>query len=125
MTKQLITDKYVKLEKAERLIKDNSSSVEEREENWQTVDEIVNYKFVESVLDRLPEEHHGGFLEIYTKSPNDETVVFGFLEEKVGKDIKDDLKKELEKISSEMLDGFLSNDETTLETQSEGKPPVK
>jgi hypothetical protein len=100
---KLFYDHLITLDEVEIVIKRNASSKEEKEELWGLVDEIVTHKVLEKVLDKLPREHHEEFLELFHKCPHDEVVIFGYLKEKTGKDIEEELKQELESISSEIL----------------------
>lgn len=100
---KLFYDHLITLNEVEVIIKRHTSSKEEQEELWSLVDEIVNHKVLEKVLDKLPREHHEEFLELFHKCPHDEEVIFGYLKSKTGENIEDDLKRELENISSDIL----------------------
>lgn len=102
-------------------------NLEGKTDAWQIVDNIISAKFVKQAMDRLPEEStKREFLEIYVKSPDDETAVFGYLEKKIGIEGKNELQEKMKNISSEILDGiFKPGDETTTEIRSEGRVPVK
>jgi len=100
---KLFYDNLIVLDEVEILIKNNATSKEEKEELWGLVDEMVTHKVLEKVLDKLPREHHEEFLELFHKCPHDEVVIFGYLKEKTGKDVKKELRRELEDISSDIL----------------------
>lgn len=115
MTK-LFFDNLVAFEEIEVFIKDSASSEEEKEELWELVDEVINNKVVEKILDRLPRDNHEEFLEIFHKCPHDEVHILGYLKEKTGKDeIEKELKQELENISSDILQELIPQDEITAE----------
>ena len=115
------------VDELKRIIRENSSSVEEREDHWHIVDEIVDASFINSVLDELPNERkvHEEFLEIYTTSPNDEGVVFGYLEKTVGSEVTEKLKSKVNETCKDLLKDLFPDREIKIETQSESKPPVK
>ncbi len=102
MTK-LFYDNLLNLEELETIIKKSSKTQEEREELWGLVDEILNHKVLEKILDKLPEENHIEFLELYHKCPHDEIAVFAYLKGKSGENIIDEIKEDLKKISEEIL----------------------
>jgi len=106
MTK-LFFDNLVSFEKVEVVIKKTASSNEEKNELWSLVDEVVNHKVTEKILDKLPREHH----------PHDEVVVFEYLKGKVGKDIEKELQQELESISTDILHELRLEDEVSSETR--------
>jgi len=100
---KLFFDHLIVLDEVEVLIKNNSSSKEEKEELWSLVDEIVTHKVLEKVLDKLPRVNHEEFLELFHKCPHDEQVIFGYLNDKTGKNIEADLKHDLEFVAKDLL----------------------
>lgn len=102
MTK-LFFDHLIYFEEIETEIKKSASSKEEREELWTLVDEIINHKVIEKVMDRLPRENHEEFLEIFHKSPHDTEVIFGYLKTKAGQSIEDDIKDDLKNLGQDIL----------------------
>jgi hypothetical protein len=100
---KLFFDHLIVFDEVEIIIKKTASSKEEKEELWSLVDEYVNHKVIEKILDRLPKENHEEFLELFHKCPHDEIVIFGYLNEKTGKNIEEELKNELEIISKDLL----------------------
>lgn len=109
---KLFFDPYIKLEKVEEEIKKSGFSVEEREELFRLVDDIVNAKVLKTIMDNLPEEKHIEFLEIFHKSPHDEEVIFGYL----GEDIKKTLEEKLENFDKEIINEITPQDEVSAET---------
>ena len=112
---KLFFDHLIYLEEVEIEIKKSASSKEEREELWALVDEIVNHKVLEKVLDKIPRESHEEFLELFHKCPHDEGVIFGYLRSKTGKDVDKELKHELEDVTSDILRELRSHDEMSTE----------
>jgi len=114
---KLFFDHLLALEEVEIVIKRSSSSKEEKEEHWKLVDEIVTHKAIEKILDNLPKENHGEFLEIFHKCPHDEIYIFEYLNSKTGKDMEGVLKKELEMLGAEILKEIGLRDEISAETK--------
>jgi len=100
---KLFFDHLLEFKKLDREIRKIAKTTEEREEIWALVDEIIHHKVVGCILDKLPRDNHEEFLEIFHKAPHDEELIFGYLKTKVGPDIEETLKKEIEKISEELL----------------------
>jgi hypothetical protein len=103
---KLFFDHLVVFEEIEGKIKKTASSKEEREELWGLVDEVTTHKVLEKILDRLPRAHHEEFLELFHKCPHDEIVIFGYLRDKAGKSIEDDLKQDLKNLEADLLKLF-------------------
>ncbi len=116
MTK-LFFDNLIVFEEIEAVIKSSAGTEEEKEELWSLVDEVVNHKVMEKILDRLPRENHEEFLELFHKCPHDEVAVFGYLKGKTGKDIEKELQEELKDISSDILQELRPRDEASKETE--------
>ncbi|MGA3291808.1 MAG: hypothetical protein ABSC49_01525 [Candidatus Microgenomates bacterium] len=114
---KLFFDHLIVFDEIEVVIKKTATSKEEKEELWGLVDEIVNHKVVEKVLDRLPRENHEEFLELFHKSPHDEEIIFGYLKSKIGENVEKELQKELENVSSEILKELEPQDEVSAEMQ--------
>ena len=100
---KLFYDHLIYLEKVEVEIKRTASSKEEQEELWKLVDDIVGHKVIGKVLEKLPRVNHEEFLEIFHKCPHDEQVVFGYLKQKAGDSIEDDLKRDLKNLGEDLL----------------------
>ncbi len=105
---KLFFDHLVELKKIDSEIKKAAKTSEEREELWGLVDEIIHHKVLGCILDKLPNEHHHEFLEIYHKSPHDEEILFGYLKEKTGDDIERIIKEEIGSLSAELLEEISS-----------------
>lgn len=100
---KLFFDHLVELKEIDREIKKIAKTAGEREELWGLVDEIIHHKVMGCILDRLPREHHEEFLELYTGRPHDEKLLFDYLKEKVGADMEEVIRSEMEKLSVELL----------------------
>ena len=114
---KLFFDHLLVLTEVETFIKKTASSKEEREEEWKLVDEIINHKALEKILDRLPRAHHEEFLEIFHKCPHDEVTIFGYLNEKTGKNMEKELEREFKNISADILQELRPQDEVSVETK--------
>ncbi len=99
---KLYYDRLIAFEEVEAEIKKVAKTPEEKEELWREIDEIIHHKLMGCVLEKLPKSYHHEFLEKFEKAPKDEGL-FKFLTEKVGEDIEDFLKLEMEKLKTELL----------------------
>lgn len=100
---KLFFDHLLEFKKIDKEIKKVAKSVEERDELWGLVDEIIHHKVMGCILDKLPRPNHEEFLDMFHASPHDEELIFGYLRTKVGADIEENLKMEIDKISEELL----------------------
>ncbi len=100
---KLFFDKLVELKEIDKLIKSIAQSPEEREELWAIVDEIIHHKVMGCILDRLPRADHEEFLQIYHASPHDEVLIFDYLKTKVGIDIEEQIKEQIDSLNDEIL----------------------
>lgn len=105
MTK-IFYDHLLGLEKIEKQIKHVAKSAEEREELWAIVDEIAHHKVIGCILDRLPRDNHDEFLHMFHKSPHDTELIFEYLRIKAGPDVSELVKKEIESLTDELLNGL-------------------
>jgi hypothetical protein len=99
---KLFFDHLLSLEKVEKEIKRSSSTKEEEEELWRLVDEIVQCKILDCILERLPEENHPEFLEMYHKAPYDMGIM-EFLVTKIGENIEEIIRQEIGGLAYELL----------------------
>lgn len=100
---KLFYDNLTVFKDVNMVIKKTASSKEEQEELWVLVDEIISHRVIEKVLDNLPKDNHGEFLELFHKCPHDEVAIYGYLNGKTGKDLKKVLEDELKCLSEEIL----------------------
>ncbi|KKR44881.1 MAG: hypothetical protein UU51_C0004G0018 [Microgenomates group bacterium GW2011_GWC1_41_20] len=113
---KLFFDNIIMFEEVDKAIKNVASSTEELNELRDIVDGIVNHKVVEKVLDKLPKEHHEGFLALFHKCPHDEVTIFEYINQKSGRDIREELENDLKSISSDILHELSPKDEVSEET---------
>ncbi len=95
-------DKYISVKKLEKYISLVATSLEEKEELWQLVDEILHHRILHCMLDELPKKHHKKFLLKLYDAPHDENIL-QFLQQKISKDIKSFIELEVESIEHEIL----------------------
>ena len=100
---KLFFDHLLNLDKLDKQIKKVTKSSEEREEIWLLVDEIVHHKALECILDKLPKDAHVEFLTLFYKSPHNQDLLFGYLKNKISKNIEELLSQELGLVSDEIL----------------------
>ena len=74
----------------------------EREEVWHIIDEITHLKVVSLILEKLPSQHHGEFLQNFAKAPHDTNIIV-FLEEKIGENFQELLASDLVLFEQELL----------------------
>ena len=79
-----------------------TSSLEEKEELWQLVDEIIHHRILHLILDNLDHKDHTEFIEFYHKCPHDEVIVV-FIKERIGDKYEEIIKNEAKKISDEIM----------------------
>lgn len=91
---KLFFDYLVILDDVESEIKDIAESEDERHELWQIVDETINNRVLELLLDKLEEEHHDEFLERFHGAPYDESLIL-FLNHRIGGNIENIIKDEV------------------------------
>lgn len=102
MTK-LFFDGLEAFENLEKEIKKIAGSAEEKSELWHLVDDLVHFKMLDSILEKLPQESHEEFMTKYHERPFDNEIV-GYLKGKIGENIEEILKSELGQYSMELLD---------------------
>lgn len=100
---KIFYDHLIVLEEVEAEIKKTAETSEEREELWQLVDEIIHHRVLGSILDKLPGEHHGEFLEKFHKAPHDESLI-DYLKEKIGENIEEVIRQEMGDLAYEILE---------------------
>lgn len=108
---KLFFDKLIVLDRVEVEIKKVAKTTEEKEELWRIVDEIVNHRVLDCVLDNLPRNHHEEFLNLFSQNPHDEERIFSFLEEKSGRDMKKTLVESFRDLGKEIMRELQSEDE--------------
>ncbi|MCH7641220.1 hypothetical protein IID22_03420 [Patescibacteria group bacterium] len=99
---KLFFDYLIILDDLELEIKEIAESEEERHELWQIVDETINNRVLEVLLDRLAEEHHDEFLNRFHEAPYDERLII-FLNHRIEGNIENIIKEEVESLAIEIL----------------------
>ena len=99
---KIFYDYLVILDDVDAEIKDIVETEEERHELWQIVDETINNRVLELLLDKLEEEHHDEFLEKFLEAPHDESLIL-FLNHRIDGNIENIIKDEINKLASEIL----------------------
>lgn len=100
---KLFFDHLIELKQIDKKIKQVAKTSTEREELWGLIDEIVHHKVMGCILDKLPHEHHEEFLQMFHKSPHDTELIFEYLRIKVGTDVEELIKKEIERLTSDLI----------------------
>ena len=99
---KLFFDHLVAFEGLENKIDLAAKTAEEREELWGILDSLIHHKVLGFTLDKLPQKHHGEFLEMFHKAPHDEAIL-GYLKDKIGGNFEELLKAELGRLAYEVL----------------------
>ena len=99
---KLFFDKHVSLEKVEKYVNQITQSLEEKEEIWQILDEVVHHKVLHCILNELDAKHHEEFIIKLHSAPHDESLL-DYLADKIQKDIGTFLRAEIESLEHEIL----------------------
>jgi len=99
---RIFYDGIVDLGDLEKKIKKIARTQEEREELYRLVDEIVHHRVIGCILDELPREHHGEFMEKLVKKPHDEGLL-EYLAQRIKKDVEEFIKYEVHKLAVELM----------------------
>ena len=102
---KLFFDHLIVLNDVDVLIKQTANTLEEKEELWGLVDEIVHHKVFDVILKNLPKHHHQEFLERFHTHPHDESLI-DYLSEKIGQNLEDLIKQEIGDLAFELLSGI-------------------
>lgn len=100
---KLFYDKFIILEELDHHIRHASESVEEKEELWSIIDEIIHHRVIGCVLDKLPEEDHYEFLDKFHEAPHDEEL-YNYINMRIDEDIEDAIRNEMADIREELLE---------------------
>ncbi len=101
---KIFYDYLIDLKSLEKAIKKASKTEEEILELSSITDELVHHKVIQSILDHLPKENHLEFLDMFQKAPHDDQIS-KYLKEKIGQNFEEIIKREIGKISYEILGG--------------------
>lgn len=103
---KLYYDHLIDLGELESYIKSVAQTLEEKQELWQIVDELVHHKIMECVLDQLDEEFHGEFLRKFHEAPHDETLIEYLTQKIKNSDIEDLIRNQATTLTSEIQSEF-------------------
>lgn len=98
----LFYDHLISLGDLEKEISKATSSVEEKHEAWNLVDEMVHHRVMGCILDKLPQENHNEFLEMFHATPHDNSLI-DYLKEKIGENVEEIIKQEIGGLAFEIL----------------------
>lgn len=104
---RLYYDHLIEFEQLEQEIKAIVETLEEREELWHLIDEIIHHRVLGCVLNNLHLDYHEEFLCKFHQCPHD-SILLEFLKEKVDEDIEQVIKHELENLNFELLEELRS-----------------
>lgn len=100
MTK-IFYDHLIKIEEVCDELNNCEINIEERQELVTLIDETIDNKMLDAILDMLPEEFHETFLQQYHQSPYDEKLL-SFLKEKVA-GVEEKIQEKAKEIKKELL----------------------
>lgn len=103
---KLFFDHLIVLTEVDKKIKKVASSVEEKEELWGLVDEMVHHKAFDVILGKLPRDNHEEFLEMFHAHPHDEVMLFDYLKNKIDQNIEEILRAEFGDLAYEIIKEF-------------------
>lgn len=95
-------DNLVSLKKLEKEINHMVDSVDEKEELWNLVDELIHQRVINSILEKLAPDHHEEFVVRLHNAPHDEALI-DYLVEKMAIDVHEFLRVEVLNIGDEIL----------------------
>ena len=99
---KIFYDHLINFSKIEAIIKESTSSSDEKEELWKIVDEIIHHNVMGCILDNLDAKHHAEFLEKFEKAPFDDQIIL-FLEERSRKKMSEKIVETVQRIETEKL----------------------
>jgi hypothetical protein len=99
---RLFYDNLLDFDRVKKEINSITDSIEEKEELWGLVDEIIHHRLLTCVLDNLDSNFHVEFIEYYHTKPHDSGINI-FLKKYIGKDFESLLIRELDNIKKELL----------------------
>ncbi len=94
-------DNIIDLNKVEKAFKKHKLTVEEKEEMWKIVDEMVHHRVVGCILEKLPREHHKEFMDKFSEKPHD-MAHWDYLKDRITGDVELFIKDELKLLADEV-----------------------
>lgn len=105
---KIFYDHLIILEEIHLHIKKMTNSLEEKQELWNLIDEIIHHRVLEVILDKLPSKYHEEFLEKLHQTPYDDRHI-DYLNEKVEEDIENVIINEISVLENEILKEIVGN----------------
>ncbi len=105
---KLYYDHLIVLTDIESEVKNIVETIEEKEELWHLIDEIIHHNILCCVLDNLYYEHHEEFLDKYCEAPHDECLI-EYLNEKIEDDIEEIIREGVDNLKREILQEIFEN----------------
>ena len=99
---KLYYDHLVILEEVEAEINKTARTLEEKEELWKIIDEILHHRVMEKVLDKLPRAHHEELLDKFHRAPHDESLI-DYLTQMIGENVEELIRQEIGELAYELL----------------------
>lgn len=99
---KIFYDHLIKIEEVCDELNNCELNIEEKEEFTALIDETVDNRMLDAILDMLPEEYHETFLTQFHQAPYDEALI-KFLKEKVSDDIDKKIEAKAKEIKKEIL----------------------
>ena len=100
---KLFYDHLIVLTQVEAEIKKTAQTTEEKEELWKLVDEIIHHRVMETVLDKLPRNHHEDFLTKFHEAPHDESLI-DYLTGQIGENVEELIRREIGELAYELIE---------------------
>lgn len=119
MTK-LFFDHLLDLDEVEREVKKTAKTIEQREELWQLVDEMVHHRVMGCIFDNLPKPKHQEFLDKFNLTPHDEGLI-DYLKKEIGKNVDEIIKTEVGSLSMELLDSLRGKESLSAQSEPESR----
>lgn len=104
---KIFYDPLITLEKVEKKINKHFGSHQQKLEIWDIIDTLIHHRFLNIILEILPEKHQPSFILNFNKNPYDPSLL-KFLKEK-SPEIENYLSNEAETLTQEILDIIESN----------------
>ncbi len=99
---RLFYDNFIKLKRLDKKIKHITKTQDEKEELWVLIDELIHYRVLGCILDKLSKNSHEEFLSRFYLAPYDEDLI-DFLNKMVKEDIVKIIKKEIKLLEDELI----------------------
>ncbi len=100
-------DHLIEFDKLHSFLKKLDIDIEEKEELWALIDEIIHHRIVGCILDKLPENHHENFLNDLFQKPYSEELLDA-VDKNTDGDMSEHIKNEMKKIESEIIEEIMS-----------------